>query len=333
MKGQLDIIAEAAQGFEGDARQARLLVIAAASAGADAVKFQLVYADELATPDYQYYPLFKELEMEDQVWEELAALATSRGIRLDFDIFGARSLALAERIGGDVKLHGTDISNLGFLDLVAASSVRRVVLGAGGATCDEIYAALDRLHNKDVVLMLGFQAYPTQTEDNQIERIRTLAGDLSERANVIVGFGDHCLPGSKLSVAVSATALGAGAKILEKHITLGRCMELEDHESALNPDEFATYVAALRAASTAIGHVADNADFGMSDAEHQYRKTIRRHVIAATDLPAGKTIIAADIMLKRSAHPAPITDPAQVLGKTTCHAVAANSAFGEDDLE
>ncbi len=59
----VEIIAEAAQGYEGNVTQARLLARAAARAGADAVKFQLVYADELATPDYQYYDLFRNLEM------------------------------------------------------------------------------------------------------------------------------------------------------------------------------------------------------------------------------------------------------------------------------
>ena len=65
MKNELKIIAEIAQGFEGNFEQSKLLIKAAAKAGADAVKFQLVYADELATVDYQYYSLFKELEMEE----------------------------------------------------------------------------------------------------------------------------------------------------------------------------------------------------------------------------------------------------------------------------
>ncbi|VUX54991.1 protein of unknown function [uncultured Woeseiaceae bacterium] len=47
---QLEIIAELGQGFEGKPEQARLLINAAAKAGADAAKYQLVYADELATP-------------------------------------------------------------------------------------------------------------------------------------------------------------------------------------------------------------------------------------------------------------------------------------------
>ena len=65
------IIAELAQGFEGDLTKAKLLVNAAASSGADIVKLQLVYADELATPDYLHYKLFKSLEMPDNSWKEL----------------------------------------------------------------------------------------------------------------------------------------------------------------------------------------------------------------------------------------------------------------------
>ena len=56
---KVDIIAEIAQGFEGDFQKAKLFINAASKAGANCVKFQLVYADELATPDYQYYKLFK----------------------------------------------------------------------------------------------------------------------------------------------------------------------------------------------------------------------------------------------------------------------------------
>ena len=60
---KIEIVAELAQGFEGCAKQAKLLIKAAAKAGADAAKFQLVYADELATEDYEYYNLFSSLEM------------------------------------------------------------------------------------------------------------------------------------------------------------------------------------------------------------------------------------------------------------------------------
>src|SRR5688572_30510116 len=111
------IIAEIAQGYEGKPAQAAALVAAAAAAGADAAKLQLVYADELATPDYEHFALFRRLEMPDQVWADLASLARDRNLALQLDVFGVRSLALAERIGAHaVKIHSTDMSNPGLLE-------------------------------------------------------------------------------------------------------------------------------------------------------------------------------------------------------------------------
>src|SRR3990170_2917962 len=93
--GAVEIIAELAQGFEGNLEQARLLLKAAAAAGADAAKYQLVYADELAAADYTHYELFRSLEMPDAAWQQLAREAAALGIQLQVDIFGRRSLDLA----------------------------------------------------------------------------------------------------------------------------------------------------------------------------------------------------------------------------------------------
>src|SRR5436190_17920579 len=140
---EIEIIAELAQGFEGRAELARLLIHAAAAAGADAAKFQLVYADELAAPGYQHYDLFKSLEMPDDAWLALGAYASKLGIGLQLDIFGPRSLRLAERIGAAaIKLHGTDLANVGLLTEVARSAAPRVLLGAGGSNAGELDEAL-----------------------------------------------------------------------------------------------------------------------------------------------------------------------------------------------
>ena len=90
MKNKLKIIAEIAQGFEGNFTQSKLLISAAAKSGADAVKFQLVYADELATADYQYYSLFKNLEMSEMQWKDLSDYAISLGSKLIVDVFGEK---------------------------------------------------------------------------------------------------------------------------------------------------------------------------------------------------------------------------------------------------
>ena len=306
----VQIIAEIAQGFEGRPEQARLLLKAAAAGGADAAKYQLVYADELATPDYKYYGLFRSLEMPDEVWQDLATYAGELGVQLHLDIFGSRSLQLAERIGvAATKLHGTDIANIGLLNEVATSSIGKVLLGAGGAHLNEIERAIAILSGKEVVVLLGFQGYPTPNDTNQIARVHALAERFKPlHPRVQIGFADHALPTSPLRHALAAVAMGAGATVLEKHLTLGKVMMLEDHESALNPDEFLEFVEVVRNCAQAMGVVVEADDFGMAEAEVAYRKMIRRHVVTSRDLAAGAKIAPSDLALKRTSAEQVITD-------------------------
>lgn len=330
----IEIIAELAQGFEGRPEQARLLMKAAAAAGADAAKYQLVYADELATPDYKYYELFRSLEMADEVWESLATYARELDIQLQTDIFGTRSLQLAERIGvAAVKLHGTDIANIGLLNEVANSSVKKVLLGAGGAYSSELQQAIDILSDKEVIVLLGFQGYPTPNETNQIDRVRLLVERISRaHPNVSIGFADHAPPESPLCYALAAMAVGAGAKVLEKHLTLGQVMKLEDHESALNPDEFLVFTQTIRGCAQALGVAEDIEDFGMAEAEQAYRKMIRRHVVTSRDLENGSKIAPADLVLKRTSSEHVITDLASVYQKTLKRDLRQNAPISPTDI-
>lgn len=306
----IQIIAELAQGFEGNVEQARLLMKAAANAGASAAKYQMVYADELATPDYEHYHLFKSLELPIDAWQDLVHLALDLGIELQLDIFGIQSLHLSEQIGvKTIKLHGTDIANVGLLHEVAKSSIENVLLGAGGAYLTELDMALEILSTKQVIILLGFQGYPTLTPDNQIARVALLVNRLKGLGqSVMVGFADHAEQNNPLRYALAAAAIGAGATTLEKHLTLGRVMKLEDHESALNPDEFLEFTQTIRGCYSAMGVSSLVENFGMSIGEQEYRKKIRRHVVASRNLEIGTIISPNDLVLKRTSANEPVTD-------------------------
>jgi N,N'-diacetyllegionaminate synthase len=298
----MEIIAELAQGYEGSVEQAILLLKAASAAGADVAKFQVIYADELCTPEYKHYALFESLEMPDEAWVRIMNEASTQKIRIILDVFGDRSLALAERIGAqEIMVHATDLTNMRLIEKISASNFPRVLLGIGGALMSEIIKTVDALHSKQLVLMVGFQGYPTPDEDNQISRIAYIAKELEVYQNVIVGFADHSLPSSPWVLPFSTAALGLGARVFEKHLTLGEVMKLEDHEAAINPDKFALYVLGLRASLAALGQVAKSNDFGMPESELRYRNMVRRCAVAASPLSAGATIRAGDIVLKRAA--------------------------------
>ena len=329
------IIAELAQGYEGSAAQAALLVKAALNAGADAVKLQLVYADDLATADYEHYRLFGTLEMPDEIWVELRGVARSGGIGFYLDVFGARSLALAEQIGVDgVKVHSTDMANAGLIAAIARSAVPQVLLSVGGCSMAEIDEALSAIGGKEAVLLLGFQGYPTPIEANQVRRLGSLITRHGDRAKTRFGFADHADPDEDLALMMPAAALGAGATVFEKHLTLAQTLKLEDHESALNPDQFARFSAALRACAVALGEVREgDAFFGMHATEKVYREKTRKHVVAAGDLAAGGVIKAADVVLKRSTSRAPLFDAGAAIGRRLRHDIAAGQPLTAADLE
>lgn len=331
----VEIIAELAQGFEGKPEQTHLLLRAAARAGATAVKYQLVYADELATPDYQYYDLFKTLEMPDEFWHGLAKSAADQNIQLNLDIFGIKSLKLAEEIGvKTVKVHGTDISNIGFLEEIAKSNIDRVLLGAGGAFNSEIDKAIQVLSNKKVNILLGFQSYPTPNETNQIARVKLLNDKYkAENKDITVGFADHAPPESPLRFALAAMAVGAGATIIEKHLTLGKVMELEDHESALNPDEFKEFTTIINGCAEAYGSTSDADDFDMSTSEMDYRRAIRRNVITAMELAEGTELSPENLVLKRSSAENALTDISETYGKKLKRTIAQNHPLLDTDID
>lgn len=298
---KVEIVAEVAQGYEGKPYQAAALISAAAASGADAAKLQLVYASELSVPSYKYHSLFQALEMADSTWMELAELARAKKIDLHLDVFGPRSLALAERVGATaVKVHGTDMANQALLELVARSAIPRVLLSCGGSLRSEIERASTIFAHKNIVLLFGFQGYPTPNAANQIARVRRYARDMAEKKNIAIGFADHAPVDSASRFTLPATAIGAGATLIEKHLTLAQVLRLEDHEAALNPDDFAQFVILMRGCAEAIGVCQSVEDFGMDESEKNYRRQVRKHVVAVSALPAGTVLQPQHLSLKRT---------------------------------
>jgi N,N'-diacetyllegionaminate synthase len=329
----LEIVAELAQGFEGSPAKASLLLQSAVNAGANAAKFQLIYADEISTPDYKFHNLFQSLEMTDNDWVTLKEQSSKMGVELQFDIFGELSLRKSTDLHIEtVKIHPTDVTNLSLLEKISVSPIKRILVGVGGATSKEIDLATEILANKELVLILGFQSYPTPVESNQIARVSLLKQKYQNSSNIQIGFADHAEPESGFAGLLGAMSIGAGATLLEKHLTLNRVLKMEDHESALNPDEFRKYRDDLIAVSTAIGSPTEAEDFGMSASETSYRNAISRHVVSAVQIMKGQEILPEHLALKRSSVDQPITDLTSVYHSVATRTIDANSAISAKDF-
>lgn len=331
MSETVRIVAEAAQGFEGDPTAAKLLARAAAKSGADVVKFQLVYARELATPTYQYFSLFQQLEMPDEAWQVVAAEARTGNIALAFDVFGLESLALAQRLGAAfVKVHVTDFFNDALIDQ-ALGMMPEVHFSAGGMTPDDIAAFLERRSpeaRRRLTLLYGFQSEPTATVDNQLRRLTTLAARFP---GLPLGFLDHADGAADEGGWLGVLAVALGARVIEKHITLDRALQMEDYVSALGSQDFAAYARRIRTAEEALG----SGDVALRPAEQAYRGRAVKIAVAARAIAKGAVVSREDIALLRGVPEAgrqTIERVTAIEGRTAAQAIDAWQPFYPESL-
>ncbi|MBA3656918.1 MAG: N-acetylneuraminate synthase family protein [Gemmatimonadaceae bacterium] len=324
------VIAEIAQGYEGKPEQALLLARAGVASGADAVKFQCVYADEIAVPAYRYHSFFRTLEMPEDVWREIASIVRDGERQLILNVGGERSLDMASRIGADaVKFHATSF----FCDeliTTAKSSFDTVYMSVGGLSVDEIDSFLERHHFSpgEVAFTYGFQASPTPIDKNNLAKIGAL---MHRFPGFVFGFEDHTDAASPDRFVIPLMALAYGVQHLEKHLTLDAALKLEDAESALSVTDFSAFVALVRRTSVAIG----DGDLSLTDIEQDYRRRVLKVAVAKRDLAAGEVLSEENTALRRvpELQGEPILRRAPLYGRTVQSPVSAHTQLTNGMLE
>ena len=322
------IIAEAAQGYEGNADVARLLVRAAKAGGADAVKFQMVWADDLCEIGYQYRDLFQALEMSEAAWQSVADECRRCQIDLVVDVFGPQAVAVARKIQVDgYKLHSTTFFDDALAIEVLAQG-KPVYLSVGGIDAAEITGFLQRHDlngHKSVIILYGYQAEPTPIEGNNLSRMAALR----DVTGLEVGFMDHSDGGGEDWLTLSVLAFGLGARVFEKHITLDRALEMEDSVSALGASAFRIYSDALRRLGDALG----SGSLDLSEAERGYRGRALKRVVASKDLAAGQILAIEDLRLNRPGESRGAFKVSEVVGRPLKHDVPVGQPIAEEDVE
>ncbi len=320
------VIAEMANAHEGSPAFARAIVEASAAAGADAVKFQKFTAEELLVPRHPRYRHFKELEMPDAAWAELVDLARRLGLYVLADVFGPNSASLMHRLNIDgYKIHSSDTINHALIRQVAQYG-RLVFLSCGGARQIEVMDAVQVLRRtgcEQIVLLHGFQNYPTRLEDTQLRRVRALAAQFG----CPVGYADHVAGESEWAVMLPLMAVAAGARVIEKHVTLDRSRKGIDYYSSAEPQELARLVGLLRDAGKGLGGV-----YAMSDGELKYLHEVKKLMVAVRDLPAGTRLDESKMTYKRApsdVHPLKYAD---VAGRTLQVSLNANAPLSLDQV-
>lgn len=328
----IEIIAEVANAHQGDAEIAKKIALAGVDAGADAVKFQVYFADELLVRAHPRFDHFDKQSFEPKIWPDLIGALKDRGARVLCDVFGVQALDVADASGADgFKIHTSDLSNVPLLEKAAATG-KPVYLSTGGSRAFEIASALAVLgRGGDLrrVLMHGYQSFPTPVGDACLTRLDWLLEQFGDGCDI--GYQDHVDGDDPFAVHLPLMAVARGARVIEKHMTLDRAAKGVDYYSSLNPDEFKRFVDAVRTAETAIG--TDPLVF--AETEKSYRRGMKKFWVTVNDLPAGHVLGEADLAAKRvasDAGPPDSIERSKLVGKALMHAVPAETPLCRADV-
>ncbi len=307
MKNKVIIIAEAGVNHNGDFENAKKLILAAANAGADYVKFQTFKADKLVSKDAQkaeyqkanskededlQYNMLRKLEMPEQWHYDLIQYANHCGIKFLSTGFDEDSIDFLDSLNIDLfKIPSGEITNKPYLEHIAKKR-KPIVISTGMSNLNEIKDAIDILQNQQIyksqiTILHCNTEYPTPMQDVNLLAMNSIKNELE----VKVGYSDHTLG---IEVPIAAVALGA--VLIEKHFTLDRNMVGPDHLASLTPEELKQMVTCIRNIELTIS---GNGIKEASDSEKKNIKIARKSIHIKNDLKSGHIIKKDDLIMKR----------------------------------
>lgn len=245
-EGKTFVIAEIGTAHLGNINKALELIEKSLDAGADAVKFQWVYASEILHPktgnvllpggNIPLYNRFKELEVSPEFFAVCRDFTKKKGGSFICSPFGIKSLRELLEIEPDwVKIASPELNHIPMLKELAALRKGRekdikVILSSGVSLKSDIKRALEILGTQEVSLLHCVTSYPAPEEDYNLRLLKNLKSEFK----INVGVSDH----SKSPVLVPCLGISQGASVIEKHITISNDTEGLDDPVALTAEQF-----------------------------------------------------------------------------------------------
>jgi sialic acid synthase SpsE len=249
------IIAELGTSCNADLVKAKEMADAACQSGADCIKFQMVYADEILHPNtgevalpggkIRLFDRFKALEVPVDFYFEMKEYVESKGLIFLCTPFGLKSASALKGIGQKViKIASPELNYTSLLEEISGYNLP-VLLSSGVSLLSDIEKALEILrHGTDsknegkICLLHCVTSYPAPETDYNLRVLLNLAAIFG----VATGISDH----SSDPELVPALAASMGACVIEKHFCLSKTDSGLDDPIALDPEEFSQMTKGIR---------------------------------------------------------------------------------------
>jgi sialic acid synthase SpsE/sugar phosphate isomerase/epimerase len=328
------IIAEIGNNHNGDVKLAKKLVNLALDAGADCVKFQMrnltsLYnadAEAVASSDLgaEYtMDLLKKFQLTNSELISIFDYCKSKNLMPLCTPWDVDSLLVLEGYGMEAyKVASADLTNHQLLEALIETG-KPLICSTGMSTEFEIKNSVDFLRSRgaNFVLLHCNSTYPTPFKDINLAylaRLKHIAGGP-------VGYSGH-----ERGISVPIAAVALGAKIIEKHFTIDKSMEGNDHKVSLLPPEFKMMVEEIRKIEESLG---ENTERKISQGELLNRETLAKSIVAKTIISSGDRLTREMLHFKSPGHGLQPMYIDQLLGKKAKRDFIVGDYFYESDLQ
>lgn len=334
------IIAEVGVNHEGSLESAVEHIRAAASAGADAVKFQTYKADTLAarSSSSSYWDTSAESETSQfKLFSKYDAFGPDDYLRLSRECESQNIVFMSTPFDNDAvdflshqkvfKIASADLTNVPLRRRVASHG-KPVILSTGASSVEEVEEAVADILSQgasQLTLLHCVLNYPATPENANLNRIGTLRQKFGDRCSI--GYSDHVtlsgLPPFQILVA-----LESGACVIEKHFTLDKSLPGNDHYHAMNADD-------LRLMRTAIEVRAKLLSLDGTDrleTQEAARTSARRRIFTLEAVRKGYALTESNLIPLRSDIGLEIHNWDSIIGKRVVRDIDRGEPVGWEDI-
>jgi len=284
------IIAEIGSNFDGSLDIAIEMIKIAADAGCDFAKFQLFSADALVPLKSHAHTVLSPLELNREWIPNLVDACLENDIGFCASPFDFDAVDRLFDNGGApfYKIASPEVHDIPLIEYVATKG-RPIVISTGFMTPLDIQCALDVIKESgdpEVCVLHCVSDYPTDPVDANLGMIKWL----KERFAVNVGLSDHSLQNT-----IPFAAIVLGARVIEKHFTLGQRRLGPDHHFAIEPDQLNSMVKGIREIEQALGK---SKKYPTPHKDEQLSVN-NKGLVAAQDITPGTRITKGMLAVKR----------------------------------
>lgn len=262
------------------------------------------------------------LELSDENHLEIYKYAKSKGLDFVETLCAKGCLSLLKLFTPDyLKVASRDLTNVPLLEAMAETRIP-IILSTGMAGKKELDRALEVIthYHSNIAILHCVSQYPTEPDNLNLETISYLKEHYGQYK---IGFSDHTIGISAPSIAV-----GMGAEIIEKHITIDRHMKGTDQAGSLGPDGVYRMVRDIRM----VEHWLGEKDLYIEKSVKASREKLERSIATLHNMKAGDVIKQEDLHLLSPGDGFKWDQLNKVVGKKLINDIPANEIIYPKDL-